>query len=164
MDQNQDLYKKFRQELQTFYRYTLRGVIIIVAAMLYIIFTGKETTNALALADGTFLLIVFGIFLLIHALAFLLKRKIRADILKLNSTTARLKKYKNYYLTGIVDNKLVMTVSLLAYSLSGLNVLLLFAALSVAAIILQKPSVQKFVKVCELPDNEAEPAAPTTEG
>ncbi len=155
MQQKPNLYEIFKAELQTFYRYTLRGVIIIVAGMLYIIYTGKEITHDLGMADGDFMLIIFGIFLLIHALAFILKRKIKADILKTNDTTGRLKKYKNYYLAGIVDYKLLMTVALVGYSLSGLNVLLLFAALAVAAIILQKPSVEKFRYVCQLPENEA---------
>lgn len=148
--------RDYINELHRFYRYTLRGVVIIVAAMIYILFSGETGPHETSMPRGSFLLLMFALFLLSYLIAFLIRRGIQKKILKSSSLAEKLRRYRHYFLADILVWKAIMTIALIGYSLSGLYVLLAFAALAVVSMLLQKPSNKKVIKACMMDSEEKE--------
>jgi hypothetical protein len=146
--------RDYIKELHRFYRYTLRGVIIIVAAMIYILFTGDTGPQKTSMPHGNFLLLIFGAFVLAYLIAFLIRNRIQKDIFRTNQLSGKLRKYRHFYLSQILVWKAIMTIALIGFSLSDLYVLLAFAAIAVLSMLLQRPSSKKVIEACKLQAEE----------
>ncbi|MCF8328060.1 MAG: hypothetical protein K9I29_07160 [Bacteroidales bacterium] len=142
--------KDYLKELKTFYRFTIQGLIILTVAVLGMSYLGETEAPDLNFEQGTFILIMLAVFLIVYAGGWLLRRKMHNQLLALPSLKRKLQKYRLYFLMSLLSWKLIGLLAMVGFYISANYVFLLITALALLGIISQKPNLEKIAKEIEL--------------
>ena len=142
--------KTYLKELATFHRFTIQGLIILTVAILGMTYLGDSESPAMSFKQGSFMLLMLGVFVIVYTAGWLLRRKMHKNLIALTLLPEKLQKYRLYFLLKLISWKLIGLLSMVGFYIAENYVFLLITAIALAGIVVQKPRVELLAKECDL--------------